>query len=177
MKSQQIIRLIVSAVVLFLLSGCAGVSVTGDKSAVVKNPNISQEKGYIGYTPLAEDIYITETELLKYWGNPDEVTYDDNGKKLLLYKRNEYRWNGITLMVIIPIPLLIPVGHDYLSFTVEKDNITSVLMKNNTGESGFYCWIAPLAHPTDWCRAPSTIGDVEDVPLYDFVTSQENLIR
>lgn len=151
---------------LCLCSGCVGVAVTGDKSAVVNNPNVSKNKGYIGNAPLAPDTHVTESELLKYWGSPDQIEVNDKGLKQLLYKRNELRWNGITLMVIIPIPLMIPVGHDYLSFTVDNGNITAANMKNNSGESGFYCWIAPLFHPADWCRAPASIGVVEKAPLH-----------
>jgi hypothetical protein len=80
-------------------------------------------------------------------------------------------------MVIIPIPLIIPVGHDFLLFTVENGNVASAYMKNNSGELGLYCWIGPLFHPADWCNARANIGAIEDVPLPDFVASQENLIR
>jgi len=177
MKNQSVINWIVGITLICLCSGCVGVSVTGDRSAEVKNPNISKNKGYIGHDPLDSHNRVTETELLKYWGHPDIVKYNDRGQKQLLYSRDEFRWNGITLMAIVPIPLIVPVGHDYLLFTVDKGNISSAYMKNNSGESGFYCWIAPLFHPSDWCRAPATLGVVDNVPLHEFTASKESLIK
>jgi hypothetical protein len=177
MRRRQIIECVACIVLMCLCGGCVGVVVTGDSGAAVNGPNISKEKGYIGHTPLAPDTYVTETELLQYWGTPDEVKFNDKGQKQLLYKRNAFRWNGITLMVIIPIPLIIPVGHDFLLFTVENGNVASAYMKNNSGELGLYCWIGPLFHPADWCNARANIGAIEDVPLPDFVASQESLIR
>ena len=70
MKRQKLIGFVSCIVLICLCGACVGVSVTGDKCASVKNPNISKNKGYIGYTPLANGIYVTETELLKYWEIP-----------------------------------------------------------------------------------------------------------
>lgn len=177
MKKRTKIKQVSFIALICLCSGCVGVSVTGDKSAVVNNPNISKNKGYIGHTPLAPNRLVAESEVVKYWGSPDKVEVNDKGQKQLLYKRDEFRWNGITLMMVVPIPLVVPVGHDYLSLTVDNGSVTSAYMKNNSGESGFYCWIAPLFHPADWCRAPSSVGVVESVPLHEFTASDESLIN
>jgi len=132
-----------------------------DKSAIVNNPVIAKEKGYISGFSLKTDNYITEAELINYWGNPDEVTYNDKGQKQLLYKKSELRWSGVVAVVIvIPIPLLVPVGHDYFLFTVDNGNIYSVYMKTNYGDLLFGCG-------PDGCRVGANID--AGVPFYKYV--------
>ena len=177
MINKKIVIFTTCIICIFLCGGCFGIVVQGDKSAIVNNPNISKDKGYIGNFSLKPNTYVTEAELIKYWGSPDNVMYNDKGQKQLIYRRNELRWNGIfVLAVVVPIPLLIPVGHDYFLFTIENGNISSVYMKNDSDEFGSYCTIFPLFHAGPWCEVHTKTDAVDDVPLYEMSTSS-NLIR
>lgn len=176
MRIQKVIIFILFMISICLCHGCVAVSLMGDRSAIVNNPIISKySKGYIGHVSLKPNNYMTEAELIKYWGNPDEIIYNDKGQKQLLYKRSEWRWNGIfAAVLVIPIPLLVPVGHDYLLFTVDNGNISSVYMKTNgIIEVIFYCSLSPIDHGFRFLEKT----DNEPYPFYQFIKGDGDLMR
>ena len=139
-----------STVTLFLalllcLSGCFfGIGTIFTETTVVDNPVISQKKGHIWVkTEMPRERAILTSELLEYWGEPDEIV-KNNGDEAWIYQF-ELRWNGLGIAFIIPIPLAVPVGHEQVSFAVAADkHIISVTIKGMES-NGFICSL--LFHP------------------------------
>jgi hypothetical protein len=47
------------------------------------------------------------------------------GKEYLSYNRN-LSWNGLLLFVAIPIPILLPIGHNETTLVFERDKFVEV---------------------------------------------------
>jgi len=94
--------------------GCLGVASFGNRSGSTSTPQISSKPGR-----LLEDTashVVTDTEVRSAWGEPDEVTSLGDGTERWTYVGG-LRWNGVVLVVVIvPIPLLIPVGREQVTF-------------------------------------------------------------
>ncbi|MDH3280931.1 MAG: hypothetical protein OEQ18_07355 [Gammaproteobacteria bacterium] len=135
--------LITSAV---FLSGCAGlgVAVRGNYEAAMTNPRINVEKG--GLWEGGSKPWLKSEDLLKYWGVPDRTEQTDTRTQLWRYNF-EIRWNGIgVLVVIVPIPLIVPVGRDYIEFRIENDWVVSARSKEDSWIAMYGCVTSGIPH-------------------------------
>lgn len=123
-----------------LLSGCVGlgVSVEGNQEMTLSNPRINVQKN--GLDPEENPApWIKSEDLLYYWGEPDKKKQMEDGSVLWKYKFG-LRWNGIgTLLGVIPLPLMLPVGKDYIEFKIENDWIVSATTKQNAQTAVYGC--------------------------------------
>lgn len=166
------------------IQGCTmlGVAAIGNRSSSIATPNVSNEKKCIersigGVSP------ITSEELLAHWGKPDNSYKDGFGQEIWRYEFG-LRWNGLVIGLIIPIPLVIPVGHDYIEFDMENNHVMSAFMKDDSGSNGFMFFeyhfgIRPAG--TDeriQLEQFGSIGYQDDVILKQFICLEDHkLIR
>ena len=124
-------------------SGCVGFGWVGPTRAAFENPqDLTQDRGSFssgaGRAPLKSET------LELYWGAPDSVDQFDNGSERWTYTFG-LRWAGVVLVPFIPIPLLLPVGQDWVSFDIEDGNVVFAHAKRNTtrlyAHFGFYVQI------------------------------------
>lgn len=122
------------------LSGCFGSAIVFSETTVIADPVISQKKGHIWIkTEMPRERAILASELLDYWGEPDEIV-KNHGDETWIYQFG-LRWNGLGVAFIIPIPLIVPVGHEGLFFSINGDKqIVSVTIKGQE-DNGFFCTI------------------------------------
>lgn len=66
---------------------------------------------------------ITPSNVEALWGKPNN-TVVDKSRKVITYNRG-LRWRGIIPIAIIPIPLVVPVGHKTVSLTFENDHLVN----------------------------------------------------
>lgn len=157
------------------LQGCTvlGFAVRGDRTSSIVNPNVSTEKRCIernieGVSP------ITSEELFFYWGKPNDVYKYGSDREIWRYEYG-LRWNGLIIGIIIPIPIIIPVGHDYVDFSIEENNVTSAFMKNDSGLNGVMVFEYKFGiRPTDsedkiQLEKYGTIGYKDNVILKEFL--------
>ena len=107
------------------LSGCFfGVGTVFTETTVVDDPVISQKQGRIWVeTGRPSQRAILASELLEYWGEPDEIV-TNNGDEAWIYQFG-LRWSGLMVGFIIPIPLAVPVGHEhFLSRLTETSTLS-----------------------------------------------------
>ena len=96
--------------------------------------------------PTVEEI--SPSKLIEMWGRPksDDIV---NGIRNIVYDRSR-AWRGIVIFVILPIPLLIPLGHNEARFSFENDHLVHVEYTDNwltaavcglhsEGPNGFGC--------------------------------------
>ena len=84
------------------------------------------------------------------WGPPDEREQLEDGSEVCTYHAG-LRWAGAVLFFWIPLPLMIPVGWEHVSFTIRDGRIVSarsVVMKD--GFSLVFVFLFPLAGNFDW---------------------------
>jgi hypothetical protein len=110
-------RLAVSLIAAALLPGCVGFAYFGTEHMDGLDPTAVYEAG--NKRP------VTEETLLRRMGEPDERLILSETKETWVYDRG-LRWNGVALLVIIPIPLILPVGRDSDTFHMENGIATSV---------------------------------------------------
>jgi len=135
------------------LSGCAGLGIVtfGNQEATIANPRINIEKGGLS----GEDRpapWTKAEDLLKAWGAPDERKEADSKAQLWTYRLG-VRWNGIVaIAVIIPVPLIVPVGSDYVEFRIENDWVVSARTVEDTGLSIYGCVLLIGPHSVAGCQ-------------------------
>jgi len=60
----------------------------------------------------------------KMWGEPKSYVIS-RGKGLMRYN-GDLAWRGLVIFVIIPIPLLLPVGHNEITLDFENDKLAGI---------------------------------------------------
>lgn len=153
------------------LSGCVGlgVGVLGDNERNISNPHIRIEKGIVGRTEGAAP-WITGDDLLRYWGPPDSIERTAQGDAQWQYNFGR-RWNGVGLLVaFIPLPLLMPVGHEYILFTINQGLVVKATTKEDDWIAMYGCLISAIAHAQGsdcvFGREAKETRFVGDVPLF-----------
>ena len=130
-----------------LLQGCVGIGgwVPGDQSKTFNYPSIGvgEWKGHVSSARL-NPVNINETITLeKYWGKPDRRSTLDATSEQWRYRLDRLRWRGAFLYVLfIPLPLLIPIGHDYVTFLIHEGQILSAEKVTGRTAGEFFCGFA-----------------------------------
>jgi hypothetical protein len=81
-------------------------------------------------------------DLLESFGEPDERRAAADGTEEWVYL-DGWRWNGPVLFLVIPLPLVIPVGHESTTYVL-RDGVVERDVRVEQTWSGFYC--APFGH-------------------------------
>jgi len=123
-------KVILLLVITFSLPGCGiGAAIIGNQGTSIINPVPSRQGKRLDPRP-AVDPWIRTDDLIKTWGSPDKIIKIRNNVEKWEYRFGS-RWNGIILeIIILPLPLILPVGYDYVEFTVENNWVTNVRTKN-----------------------------------------------
>ena len=125
------------------LQGCIGLGAwtLGSRSESSDHPKIDQTRGSLDIrTSAVEGTITTAAELRQGWGDPDRVEPYGDHREEWIYKTNGLRWAGMVLyVVIIPLPAMIPVGSQYVSFLVHDGQIERATRTDWAFKAGAYC--------------------------------------
>lgn len=151
---KQMSKFLTVTVLLLLLSGCGiGITFIGDKQRTYEHPNIAvlKTRGHTvhGFNfPRDPRMIETVKEIKEYWGEPDKRLQLDDNTEQWEYGLDSFRWHGAILWILlIPIPMVIPVGHDYSALFIHNGQVVSVT-DVRSGSSDFYCGFLPLDAPS-----------------------------
>jgi hypothetical protein len=115
------------------LSGCVGIAFV--------HPKVDEhDRFYLAARPSVLPTSApntTKTEATEHWGTPDKIEHVDAVRERWFYY-NSLSWAGIIPMLILPIPMVIPTGHDYVELLFEGENAVKA-RTSQTGWSGFAC--------------------------------------
>ncbi len=128
---------IVLSILMILLSGCVGVSLQEKDRIINVNPKNSFELRANSHTGSLNGDH-------KPWYTE---SHPENGTKKLI---SHTAWCGITLWVLIPIPLKLPVCENYMEATYENNEPTSVtvhLKDSRIYACGPFMWVAMGKNP------------------------------
>ena len=122
------------------LQGCmVGIGFQGTARTEGEWPtNLATEEGPILATTIVEE-----------WGEPDEKMPMSETKERWVYQYG-LRWNGPVVYVLIPLPLLIPVGHNTVTFLVE-DGVAVSVDKVRQTDVHYVCGFIPGICPYFGC--------------------------
>jgi len=134
---------------LVLLSGCVAI---GPITTSTSTEKISAPSSHARMCPVPSEIgelteckaekagSLTTEQLIAMWGEP-KLHEIKEGQESLTYNRS-IAWRGLFgIVIIIPIPLLLPVGHNETTFFFENNkliHITSEQYKSSLAVCGYH---------------------------------------
>ena len=137
------IQLVVLITASLILQGCIGVGAwtLGSRTESTDRPKVDRTRGSIDLHKAAvEGNLKTGADLRALWGEPDRVALREAGKEEWTYKTSGWRWSGLILyVVVIPLPAMIPVGSQYVSFLIHDGRIESATRADWAFKAGAYC--------------------------------------
>jgi hypothetical protein len=138
-------------VVLLLLSqGCVGFYVRHTQDTTINDPVINNDPKVDGveeHHPMevTNSVEYTTAWLEGHWGKPTSVrpVADDDGGAIWTYKFR-HCWCGLIPTVIVPIPLMLPVGREKVLFVVRKGRVVGAVVvvpwTSGSGANWFTKW-------------------------------------
>jgi hypothetical protein len=140
---QQCLRFFMVIAASLTLHGCIGVGAwtLGSRVETSDRPKVDQTRGAIDVRQVGHEGAIkTAAQLRAQWGEPNDVTQGEDGTEEWIYKTEGLRWAGMVLyVVILPLPAMVPVGSQYVSFLVHDGRIESATRADWTFKAGAYC--------------------------------------
>ena len=156
-------RLIVMLILFLNLQGCLGIGawVVGLESTSTDAPRLYRERGSVGMSSAAREGDISNsTELKRYWGEPDTIVAQEDGREEWIYKRAKWRWAGVILCAIVPLPLILPFGSESVSVRTMQGQIESVTRRRGWDViAGGFCGFSMMMPPVGFgCTAGTNEG-------------------
>lgn len=139
-----------------LLTACAGV-------VVIHNPKKNYDgmqfklmgRGYISGSE--ERISYQKADVLQAWGEPDskkakgEIEY-------WRYEQDGLAWAGLVPVLVIPVPLVVPVGKNHATLGFSGDELVSAVRKDRTPAGGM-CGMFLMDQPSSLKFACLSLSD------------------
>lgn len=126
-------------VITFTVPGCIGVVGIGDKETTHEfaRPPGTTIKTYVSIL-----------------GQPERIERDKAGSGREIwtfpaYRGSSLRWWGVVLLVILPIPLIVPVGHEDVKLVVEEGYVISKTARESEFLWGGVCGFIWHPHSPD----------------------------
>lgn len=158
-------RFILLLVVFWALHGCIGVGAwtLGSRSESNDHPKIDQTRGSVDVRKVELNGTIkTADELRARWGEPDRVEARETGHEAWIYKTSGLRWSGVVLyVVIIPLPAMVPVGSQYVSFHIHDGHIESATRADWAFQAGAYCGFFGMMYGS-WGCGTGTFDELQN---------------
>ena len=99
----------VSLMILIILNGCVGISAYTPDSSDYSFPNA---------------VPVQKTDILHQYGEPDKKEFSPSGETWVYHKG--LQWCGITLWVIAPLPLGLPICPSSTAIIFDKNQTTTI---------------------------------------------------
>jgi len=151
-------KLILLALSCLAFQGCVGVVVPKTETTVISDPvaeiypgtgsvfsRSAPDRFHNGYKPDVTNAFYTaqctSAWLHQYWGSPSHIqqTAGDSGE-IWTYKF-DVAWEGVVPFVIIPIPLMLPVAHEKVCFSLDDGRVLRASVIKSTVVGGTYGFI------------------------------------
>lgn len=125
------------------LHGCVGLGAwtLGSRTESGAHPTIHPTRGALDVHKAPPAAIVTSAaELRNQWGEPDRIESRQDGTEDWTYKTAGFRWSGVILyIVILPLPAMIPVGSQDVSFLIHNGRIEQATRRDWALQGGAYC--------------------------------------
>jgi len=153
-------RSLLLAVLAPLLTACVGAGVISSQTETPKRATLAKSRGNIVLlAPNTSAPTTDKTAVRKGWGEPDRI--EPRGELERWIYNKDVAWTGVLLFaVIVPIPLLVPVGHDYLAIDFRNDVLVNIEARGQESRLAF-CAMPLLIPHANGCEAATAPADGE----------------
>ncbi len=81
--------------------------------------------------------------VVSQWGEPDHRKQTEGGGEAWEYWGGlNLRWHGVVPMFLLPLPLVVPFGHDYVTLVIQNGQVRSAIHTGWDFKFVFYCGYA-----------------------------------
>jgi hypothetical protein len=143
------LRHILILIFAILVSGCVGIgnyTQTQFKMARSSDPVMSKTQSVLGRTK--EQVRIA-------WGEPKAKFYDNENEVWTYHGKGDLAWRGIVVWIVLPIPLMMPVGSNDVRVEFNKEGVVIRLYAGEVDADFYGCNIKfvcgkfdDVTHPT-----------------------------
>lgn len=113
-----------------LLSGCVGVITMHNPEKSYTGSNV--KLGGRGWCCSGYKSVSTKAEVKSAWGEPDKK-WTEAGVERWLYKQSSMSWVAIIPVLVIPIPIGVPTGHNATTLSFLDEKISSATSSDREG--------------------------------------------
>lgn len=145
-------RLLVLSALTPLLTACVGAGVISSQTGTPKHAALAKSRGNIVFlAPNASAPTVNKATVRQGWGEPDRI--EPRGELERWIYNKDVTWAGVLLFaVIVPIPLLVPVGHDHLAIDFRNDFLVNIEVKGQ-GSTHALCAMPLIVPHANGCEA------------------------
>lgn len=136
-KQWRVLGVVLLLAVCNLLQGCVGAGIAWTHTAGCSNPDLE----YLQHGKLrsrgAADTNDTPAWLQTNWGEPTYIKRigKEETTEVWTYE-DDLNWNGAMLFVLIPIPLEVPVGHEWTKVVIQDGRVISAKLRSTRASGG-----------------------------------------
>ncbi len=124
-----------------LMQGCVGAGAAWTHTAGCSNPDLESLQHGKLRTRDAADTNDTPAWLETSWGKPTSVRrVGKEGTTEVWTYKYDLNWNGVMLFALIPIPLEVPVGHEWTEVVIQNGRVISGKHRSTRGGGGVLGW-------------------------------------
>ncbi len=151
-------KLILLAMLCLTLQGCVGVVVPKTHTTVISDPVVETYSGvdyvfslsapdrfHTHYKPDASNAFstsqCTSEWLRQHWGSPSCIQHAAGEPEEIWTYKFDTAWEGIVPFVIIPIPLMLPVAHEKVCFSLRDERVIRASVTQSIVVGGTYGFI------------------------------------
>jgi hypothetical protein len=135
---------IIPLVILCLFTqGCVGIGALKTHTETLQNPGLSDAACANGLRSITPGKTVTNAYtaawLKNHWGEPKSIRHagTTNTDEIWTYQFGP-RWNGVVVAVIVPVPIMLPVGREQVQLILrDGDVISGKQTKTRTVGEGF----------------------------------------
>jgi len=140
-KQWRVMGLVLLLAVCTLMQGCIGAGIAWTHTASCSNPDLEYFRQGIVRGRGAADTNDTPAWLQTNWGKPTSVSRigKEGTTEVWTYKYG-LNWNGAMLCVLIPIPLEVPVGHEWTQVVIRDGRVIRAKLRYTHSGGGVLGW-------------------------------------
>jgi hypothetical protein len=140
-KRWRVTGLMLLLAVCTLMQGCVGAGAAWTHTASCSNPDLESLQHGNLRTRVAADTNDTPAWLETSWGKPTSVRrVGKEGTTEVWTYKYDLNWNGVMLFALIPIPLEVPVGHEWTEVVIQDGRVTSAKRRSTRAGGGVLGW-------------------------------------
>ena len=133
-------------IVAFLFSGCVGVATMHNSEKKYDDLNFKlMGRGFL-FDDQEENHNYSKSDVIEIWGQPDSKDIRGN-VEYCRYKQESLAWAGVIPMVVIPIPLVVPVGNNSVTLGFIDNELVSATSLYRDGSLAV-CGAFLMDHPS-----------------------------
>jgi hypothetical protein len=154
MKPLHITRFIVPSLVLCVFTqGCVGAGFTRTKTVQIRDPSLGEGSWTVrSRGPDDTNITVYTTAWLEsHWGKPTTISHTGAAGSEEIWKyKSELNWNGVTLFVLVPIFLEVPLGKEQVQLAIQGGRVVGAKQRSTQAYGGIVgysigpCGITPF---------------------------------